>query len=70
MTPETMQGSVMNAAGCSGQHLEVKLCLLPSLYVLKHDCTQVMYRNFVQRDSAERQESERLTEPVVIIGPP
>jgi hypothetical protein len=69
MIPETMQGSVIKTADLALQKVGVKLCLLPSLYVLKHNYTQVMQKNFVQRVSSERQESERLTEALVVVAP-
>jgi hypothetical protein len=70
MIPETMQGSVIRTADVASQAIDVKLCLLPSLYVLKHDCAQVIQKNFVRRLASERQESERLTEALVVVTTP
>lgn len=69
MTPETMEGSSIRT-DLSGQDLEVKLCLLPAIYALRYDPTEVMYNNFVNRDLSERRKSEQLTEAVVVIGQP
>ncbi|KAI9933209.1 hypothetical protein MW887_007681 [Aspergillus wentii] len=70
MKAETIQGGVLQADGSSmQQNLEVRLCLLPALYALRHDSTQVVYRNFVQRDAHERRDSEQLTKAVVAVEP-
>lgn len=68
MTAETMQGSAIDVASLSGQPLEVELCLLPSLYAVHQQCIRVDYTNFIRRDVSERDENERLTQAVVVVG--
>lgn len=67
MTAERMSGASWGMMAFPRQNCEVKLCLLPALYVLKEEHTEVLYKNFTRRNSTERKEAERLSEALVII---
>ncbi|RHZ51805.1 uncharacterized protein CDV56_106246 [Aspergillus thermomutatus] len=68
MKPETVQGSEMTTNASTMHGIEVKLCLLPSLYFWRSDCMRVNCKTFVQRLPSDRQECERLTQAVVVAG--
>ncbi|GFG09689.1 hypothetical protein IFM5058_04551 [Aspergillus udagawae] len=69
MKPETMQGSEMTRYASTVHDLEVKLCLLPSLYLWRSDRMRVDSNTFVQRHPSDRDECERLTKAVVVAEP-
>jgi hypothetical protein len=69
MKPETMQGSEMTTYASTVHDLEVKLCLLPSLYLWRSDRMRVDSNTFVQRHPSDRDECERLTKAVVVAEP-
>ncbi|GFF36560.1 hypothetical protein IFM46972_04927 [Aspergillus udagawae] len=69
MKPETVQGSDMTTYASTTHDLEVKLCLLPSLYLWRSDRMRVDSNTFVQRHPSDRDECERLTKAVVVAEP-
>ncbi|GFF88428.1 hypothetical protein IFM60648_08386 [Aspergillus lentulus] len=69
MEPETAEGSKLTTSASTMRDLEVKLCLLPSLYFWRSDCMRVHGSTFVQRHPSDREERERLTKAVVVAEP-
>ncbi|EAW21201.1 uncharacterized protein NFIA_063620 [Aspergillus fischeri NRRL 181] len=69
MKPETVEGSDLTTSASTMHDLEVKLCLLPSLYFWRSDCMRVNGNTFVQRHPSDREECERLTKAVVVAEP-
>jgi hypothetical protein len=69
MQPETAEGCRLTTSASTMRDLEVKLCLLPSLYFWRSDCMRVNGNTFVQRHPSDREECERLTKAVVVAEP-
>jgi hypothetical protein len=69
MEPETAEGCKLTTSASTMRDLEVKLCLLPSLYFWRSDCMRVNGNTFVQRHPSDREECERLTKAVVVAEP-